>query len=259
MDASVIEKQSVAVGNALEVENVSHAFGPTKVLNDVSLNVPRGSFTVLLGPNGAGKSTLFALITRLYDNVSGQIRLLGLDVRRKPSLALSRLGVVFQSRTLDLDLTLAQNLAYHASLHGIPGRVAKKRGHEALELVDMAERANEKVRNLSGGQARRVEIARSMMHRPDLLLLDEPTVGLDVASRESVISIVRKLVEREHLGVLWATHLIDEIEPTDNVAVLHKGRSLFTGAVPALLQSTNTKNVDDAFRAMTGLTQLEME
>jgi len=258
MDATVETIQETKT-NALEVDNVSHSFGTTQVLDNVSLCVPRGCFTVLLGPNGAGKSTLFALITRLYDNVSGEIRLLGMDVRRRPSLALSRLGVVFQSRTLDLDLSLAQNLAYHASLHGIPRAQAKTRAKFALSRVELEKRAHDKVRNLSGGQTRRVEIARSMMHEPNLLLLDEPTVGLDVAAREGVISLVRKLVRDKGLGVLWATHLIDEIEPTDNVVVLHKGKVLFSGTVPQLQEKTGETDLADAFRSMTGLSQLEME
>jgi ABC-2 type transport system ATP-binding protein len=237
---------------ALVVDGVSHRFGDKQVLDNVSLSVPRGGFTVLLGLNGAGKSTLFALITRLYDNVSGEIRILGHDVRRKPTAALQRLGVVFQSRTLDSDLTLEQNLYYHAALHGIGKAEAKKRAVEALTTVGLADRAQEKVRNLSGGQARRVEIARSLLHRPGLLLLDEATVGLDIGSRESVLSIVRGLVEREGLGVLWATHLIDEIAPTDRVVVLHKGRILYTGTVPGLLDATGKASVREAFRTMTG-------
>lgn len=238
--------------NALVVEHVSHSFGEKKVLDDVSLTVPHGTFTVLLGLNGAGKSTLFALITRLYDNVSGGIRILGYDVRRKPTAALQRLGVVFQSRTLDTDLTLQRNLLYHAALHGIAPREAKRRAALALETVGLGDRAHEIIRSLSGGQARRVEIARSLLHRPGLLLLDEPTVGLDIGSRESVIEIVRKLVAREGLGVLWATHLIDEIAPDDRVVVLDKGRVLHEGSVPELLSKTGTTNVRDAFRAMTG-------
>ncbi len=120
------------------------------------------------------------------------------------------------------------------------------------QLVGLADRAREKVRNLSGGQARRVEIARSLLHQPSILLLDEPTVGLDIGSRESVINIVRSLVEKEGLGVLWATHLFDEVRPTDLVVVLHKGRVLFTGSVPELLAKTATQNVSDAFRKLTG-------
>jgi ABC-2 type transport system ATP-binding protein len=242
---------------ALVVNNVSHRFGETLALDDVSLQVPRGAFVVLLGLNGAGKSTLFALITRLYDNVTGEIRILGHDVRRRASAALQRLGVVFQGRTLDLDLSLKQNLLYHCSLHGIRGREARARTKQALEFVGLADRANEKVRNLSGGQARRVEIARSLLHRPTLLLLDEPTVGLDIDSRESVLEIVRSLVAAEGLGVLWATHLFDEVQPTDHLVILHKGRILFTGTVPEFLDKTGTKTVSDAFRAITGTTDME--
>jgi ABC-2 type transport system ATP-binding protein len=251
-EAAAAPDADTAGTDALVVTGVSHSYGEKQVLNDVSLAVPRGAFTVLLGLNGAGKSTLFALITRLYDNVSGEIRILGHDVRRKPTAALQRLGVVFQSRTLDSDLTLHQNLIYHAALHGIRKAEARKRAAEALEVVGLADRANEKVRNLSGGQARRVEIARSLLHRPGLLLLDEATVGLDIGSRESVISIVRDLVSREHLGVLWATHLIDEIKPSDRVVILHKGRVLYTGSVPGLLEKTGQATVSDAFRSMTG-------
>lgn len=243
---------------ALVVDNVSHRFGETLALDDVSLEVPRGAFVVLLGLNGAGKSTLFALITRLYDNVTGEIRILGHDVRRRASAALQRLGVVFQGRTLDLDLSLKQNLLYHCSLHGIRGREARARTKRALEFVELADRANEKVRNLSGGQARRVEIARSLLHHPSLLLLDEPTVGLDIDSRESVLKIVRSLVAKEGLGVLWATHLFDEVESSDLVVILHKGRVLFTGTVTECLEKTGTKTVSDAFRALTGITDTEL-
>lgn len=243
---------------ALIVDSVSHSFGEKQVLHDVSLAVPQGAFVVLLGLNGAGKSTLFSLITRLYDNVTGSIRIRGHDVRRRPTAALQRLGVVFQSRTLDSDLTLLQNLKYHAALHGMSSALAGERAMEALDIVGLADRAKEKIRALSGGQARRVEIARSMMHRPDLLLLDEPTVGLDIGSRESVVKIVRELVTRHRLGVLWATHLMDEVSDTDTIIVLHKGRVLFTGTAPEFRASTKTETISAAFRAITG-TNPELE
>jgi len=237
---------------ALAIAGVSHAFGTVQALSDVSLTVPRGAMVVLLGLNGAGKSTLFSLITRLYDNVSGSIRILGYDVRRKPSAALQRLGVVFQSRTLDTDLTLTQNLIYHANLHGFSGRDARMRAERALATVGLSDKANVKVRTLSGGQSRRVEIARALMHRPGLLLLDEATVGLDIGSRESVLKIVRGLAASEGLGVLWATHLIDEVAPGDQVVLLHKGKVLFAGSVPALLARAGAATLADAFRALTG-------
>lgn len=242
------------VVDALEIKGVSHRFGANVVLNDVALTVPRGAMVVLLGLNGAGKSTLFSLITRLYDNVSGSIKILGEDVRRRPTVALQRLGVVFQSRTLDGDLTLTQNLTYHAALHGLSGREARARAARALEIVGLADKGKSTVRTLSGGQARRVEIARSLLHRPGLLLLDEATVGLDIGSRESVLKIVRELASAEGLGVLWATHLIDEVAETDLVVVLHKGRVLYTGSVDGMLAQTATSTLSDAFRVMTGST-----
>lgn len=238
--------------SALVVNDVSHRFGETVALDGVSLVVRRGSFVVLLGLNGAGKSTLFSLVTRLYDNVTGEIRILGHDVRRRPTVALQRLGVVFQSKTLDADLTLRQNLLYHAALHGIPRREARARAAQALEKVELSDRAGDRVRNLSGGQARRVEIARSLLHRPICLLLDEPTVGLDIGSRESVVRIVRSLVDHEGMGVLWATHLIDEVAASDRLVVLHKGRILFSGSVPEFFDVTGASDVRDAFRSMTG-------
>ncbi len=237
---------------ALEITHVNHSFGANAVLNDVSLSVPRGAMVVLLGLNGAGKSTLFALITRLYDNVTGSIKILGADVRRRPTIALQRLGVVFQSRTLDPDLSVTQNLTYHAALHGLCGREARARAARSLEIVGLTDKADTRVRTLSGGQARRVEIARALLHRPSVLLLDEATVGLDIGSRESVLAIVRKLAAEQGMGVLWATHLIDEVAEGDLVVLLHKGKILYSGGVPGLLAQTKTATLSDAFRAMTG-------
>jgi ABC-2 type transport system ATP-binding protein len=236
---------------ALQVRGVSHSFGPSRALTEVSLSVPRGAFVVLLGPNGAGKSTLFALVTRLYDNVSGEIRILGHDVRRHPTAALRQLGVVFQSRSLDNDLSLLQNLTYHAALQGIGRHQGRRRAMEALAKVGLAERAGEKVRTLSGGQARRVEIARALLHDPACLLLDEATVGLDVASRESVLTIVRNLVREKDVGVLWATHLVDEVAADDDVVLLHKGRVRFAGPAPNLLEAAQVGTLRGAFMRLT--------
>jgi ABC-2 type transport system ATP-binding protein len=244
-------------GDALQVRGVSHSFGPVRALSDVSLAVPRGGFVVLLGPNGAGKSTLFALVTRLYDNVSGEIRILDHDLRRHPTAALQQLGVVFQSRSLDSDLSLLQNLTYHAALQGIGRREGRRRATEALAKVGLAGRAGEKVRTLSGGQARRVEIARALLHDPACLLLDEATVGLDVASRESVLAIIRNLVKERDVGVLWATHLVDEVAPDDHVVLLHKGRVRFAGPVPNLLETAQASTLRGAFMRVTDNTFAE--
>ncbi len=234
---------------ALQVAGVSHSFGRRKALDDVSLEVPQGHFVALLGPNGAGKTTLFSLVTRLYACRVGAVRIFGHDLSRAPSAALSELGVVFQNRTLDLDLTVRQNLAYHAALHGLAGRALTLRISELLALVGLAERGNDKVRTLSGGQARRVEIARALLHRPRLLLLDEATVGLDLASRRGIVALVRELVRETGLAVLWATHIFDEIEATDQVHVLHQGRIIAAGEAAAL--AAGSASLEAAFRALT--------
>ena len=237
---------------ALVVEGVSHAFGARKALTDVSLTVPRGHFTVLLGLNGAGKTTLFSLVTRLYGNVSGSIRVCGYDVRRTPRPALARLGVVFQSRAIDSDLTVMENLVYHAALHGIGGRQARARAMQMLERTGLADRAKDRARTLSGGQLRRVEIVRAMLHGPELLLLDEATVGLDVGARQAILTAVRTLVAEDGLGVLWATHLMDEVEPDDRVVVLHKGVVLAEDSAAAIVARAGVATIRDAFVALTG-------
>ena len=216
---------------------LSYAFGERRVLQDVSFSVEPGGVSVLLGLNGAGKTTLFALITRLYSARAGRIAVLGHDVERAPLAALARLGVVFQQSTLDLDLTVEQNLHYHAALHGIRRDAAIRRTDEELDRIGLLDRARHRVRTLSGGQKRRVELARALVHEPSVLLLDEPTVGLDVESRAFLIGHVRGLCARG-LGALWATHLIDEASEGTRVIVLHEGRVLSDApADPASLPS----------------------
>jgi ABC-2 type transport system ATP-binding protein len=237
--------------SALNVEHVSHSYGARKALDNVSFRVRSGGFTVLLGLNGAGKTTLFSLITRLYAAREGNIEILGHNVAREPGEALRQLGVVFQARTLDLELSVMQNLLYHAALHGIGGADAKLRAKAALARAGLSERANDKARDLSGGQIRRVEIARALLHGPRLLLLDEPTVGLDIKARADILAHVRELVRTQGLGVLWTTHLIDEIENDDEVVILHKGKVLATGTAASVIASANAASISDAFERLT--------
>jgi ABC-2 type transport system ATP-binding protein len=157
---------------ALSVEHVTHAYGARLALEDVSFSVAPGAFCVLLGLNGAGKSTLFSVVTHLYAPKAGAVRIFGHDVARASGAALSRLGVVFQQRTLDPDLTVEQNLAYHGALQGMSGSERRERQKLLLARVGLADRARDKARHLSGGQARRIEIARALLHEPKLVLLD---------------------------------------------------------------------------------------
>ncbi len=237
---------------ALSIEGVSHSYGARRALIDVSFEVAPASFTALLGLNGAGKSTLFSLITRLFGIQAGRIGIFGHDISRAPGEALRLLGVVFQPRTLDLDLSVTQNLLYHAALHGIGRREARLRSGEVLARIALSDRAGSKVRDLSGGQMRRLEIARALLHRPRLLLLDEATVGLDVKARSDILNHVRQLVSEQGIGVLWATHLFDEIMASDDLVVLHQGKVLARGQVSRVIADTGAQDINTAFMRLTG-------
>ena len=242
---------STARPAALEVTDLGFSYGRHTALEGVGFSVHAGEFKVLLGPNGAGKTTLFALITRLYDGRLGRIRVDGTDLRRESLRALARMGVVFQLPTLDLDLTVRQNLLYHAALHGLSRRRALARIHDELERMQMLERRNEKVRHLNGGHRRRVEIARALLHEPKLLLLDEPTVGLDVHSRRDIVEHVHRLSGEQGIAVLWATHLIDEVREGDRVIVLHRGRVQADGTVGEVVAAAGAGNLAGAFDRLT--------
>lgn len=244
--------EKVSAGEqALEVENLSHHFGERRALADVSFTIATGGFTILLGQNGAGKTTLFNLITRLYNSKGGHIRIFGTEMRAKPGMALARLGVVFQQRTVDLDLSVRQNLLYHGGLHGLSRGEAKRRVEAELERFGLVDRADDKVRELSGGQVRRIEIARALLHGPKLLLLDEPTVGLDIGSRQTILDHVRRLCHSDGLGVLWATHLIDEAEDGDKVIVLHQGEVRAIGEASAVCEQAGAETLRAAFTRLT--------
>jgi ABC-2 type transport system ATP-binding protein len=238
---------------ALSVGGVSHSYGTRRALIDVTFEVAPASFTALLGLNGAGKSTLFSLVTRLFGIQAGRISIFGHDIGLAPGEALRLLGVVFQPRTLDLDLSVTQNLLYHAALHGIARREARLRSGEVLARIGLADRAGSKVRDLSGGQMRRLEIARALLHRPRLLLLDEATVGLDVKARADILGHVRQLVTEQGIGVLWATHLFDEITPGDDLVVLHQGRVLAHGGVARVVADAGAHDLNSAFMRLTGV------
>jgi ABC-2 type transport system ATP-binding protein len=251
--ATGLHDPSSADAAALSIDGVSHSYGARRALDNVSFTVAAGSFTALLGLNGAGKSTLFSIITRLFGMQAGRIGIFGHDIRREPGEALRRMGVVFQPRTLDLDLSLTQNLLYHAALQGINRREAVIRSSEVLLRMGLADRLGSKVRDLSGGQMRRLEIARALLHRPRLLLLDEATVGLDVKARAEILGHVRGLVVEQGIGVLWATHLFDEIVPSDDLVILHQGRILAKGKVAGIVAEAGAHDLHSAFVRLTGI------
>lgn len=235
--------------SGLDVRGITHRYGKKTALNDIGFSLDKGTFCALLGPNGAGKSTLFSILTRLFVPDAGQVMIAGHSLAREPGKALARIGVVFQQPTLDLDLTVRRNLKYFAALHGLAGKDADRRIETSLEQVNMAERAGEKVRALNGGHRRRMEIARALLHDPVVLLLDEPTVGLDAETRNSITGHVHNLASEQGLTVLWATHLVDEVRANDQLVVLHEGRIQADGSAAEIAGDTP---LQARFLEMTG-------
>jgi ABC-2 type transport system ATP-binding protein len=236
----------------LACREVSKRYGRTQALDAVSLSVFPGEMVALLGPNGAGKSTLFQLLTGLFVADSGTVEVLGADMRREPVRALAQLGVVFQQPALDLNLSVRASLRFHADLHGLPWSVSRPRIDALLARFGLADAAAKPGRELSGGNRRKVELLRALLHEPRLLLMDEATVGLDPASRAQLIDEVLRARAERGLGVLWATHLVDEAERAQRVIVLHKGKVRWDGSADGLREAQGRDTLHQAFLQLTG-------
>ena len=235
----------------IKVTGVSKYYGKRKALTDVNISINRGEFVVLLGPNGAGKTTLFQLLTGLFVVDSGSISVAGHDLRLTAVKALANIGVVFQQPTLDLDLSVAANLKLHARLHGMPAALATRRMQQELERLELTERVNEPARNLSGGNKRKVELARSLLHKPRILLMDEASIGLDPVARHNLLHYVAGLCNAGEVGVLWATHLVDEVQPAHRVIVLHQGRIAADDSPAGLVEKMACADISEAFVRLT--------
>jgi ABC-2 type transport system ATP-binding protein len=237
---------------ALLLDGVVKTYGAVRAVDGVSLRASPGEFIALLGPNGAGKTTLFQLLSGLFVPDAGRIEIMGHDMRRDPVPALGLLGIVFQQPTLDLELSVTGNLLFHAGLHGIPRAVAKARIARELARLGLAERAHDKAAQLSGGNRRRVELARALLHEPRVLLMDEATVGLDPGSRSDLLKLMLSLRAERSVAVLWATHLCDEVPDADRVVVLHRGKILADTTPAQLVASAGAATIEQAFLTMTG-------
>ena len=235
----------------LDVAGLVKRYGEREALAGVSLALLPGEFVALLGPNGAGKSTLFQVLTGLFAADEGQVRVAGRSLRDSPAAALRHLGVVFQQMSLDLDLSVERNLRFHAALHGLPRRLADLRIAEGCAAFGLQADLQRPVRELSGGNRRKVELARALLHRPDVLLMDEPTVGLDPKSRRELLAAIRRDVADRGSAVLWATHLVEEAEAADRVLVLHKGRLLADGPPAAVAEALGGGSLEEAFLRAT--------
>ena len=239
---------------ALRVTDLGFSYGSVRALKQVSLEVPVGRFVALIGANGAGKTTLFSLITGLYAARHGVIEVMGNDLRSNTLQALASMGVVFQRSTLDMDLSANQNLQYAAALQGISRSFSNQAIDEGLQRHGLSNLGKRKIATLSGGQKRRVELTRALLHQPRLLLMDEPTVGLDIQSRAEFVAHVRILCQEHNTGVLWATHLMDEVAADDWVYVLDQGEIIASGVLANLLIEHTAKDATELFNKLVSRT-----
>ncbi len=220
----------------IQVQNLRHSYGKRTALNGVAFDVRAGEIFALLGPNGSGKTTLFRILSTLMLPGSGKALIAGFDAASRPDEVRRRIGVVFQAQSVDIKLTAAENLLHQGHLYGLSGKVLKERIAEMLQRVGLAARANDRVETFSGGMQRRVELAKGLMHRPSVMLLDEPTTGLDPGARRDLWQYLRELRDHENVSIIVTTHLMEEAERCDRLAILNEGQVVALGT-PAELRS----------------------
>jgi ABC-2 type transport system ATP-binding protein len=221
---------------AVQVLNLTHNYGDRKALNGVSFEVRRGEIFALLGPNGGGKTTLFKILSTALTPSAGTAKIMGFDIRTQSNDVRRRIGIVFQNPSLDKKLTVLENLRYHGQLYGLRGAALTDRVSEMMDRLMIADRATNLVETLSGGLARRVELAKGLLHRPEVLILDEPSVGLDPGARRDLWLYLQKLREKENVTILVTTHLVDEGDRSDHVLVLNLGQVVAMGSPESLKQ-----------------------
>ena len=236
----------------LRTTDLTKRYGTRTALQSLSLHVPAGQFVALLGPNGAGKSTLFQVLTGMFAADAGEVEVAGHSLRRAATSALRHIGVVFQQMSLDLDLSIRRNLLFQADLHGLPRGLANARIAAGCAQLNIDADLDRKVRELSGGNRRKVEMVRAGLHRPAVLLMDEATVGLDPKSRQDLLAALRADVRQRGVSVLWATHRVEEAEQADRVLVLHKGSLLADGTPQQVRQALGGATLEAGFIARTG-------
>ncbi len=221
---------------AVEIAHLAYRYGDREAIHDLSLSIAEREIFAILGPNGSGKTTLFRVLSTLIPIQHGEVRILGNDLRTNAAAIRSQLGVVFQSPSIDKKLTVMENVIHHGRLYGLGGHELRTRADEMLARLGLADRRRELVEQLSGGLRRRVELATGMLHRPRLLLLDEPSTGLDPGARSDLWQYLEQVREADGVTVLVTTHLLDEAQRADRIAIMHKG-NLAALDTPAALQA----------------------
>ena len=226
----------------LKITNVSKSFGKIKAVNNISFKVKKGEMFAYLGVNGAGKSTTISMICGTLKNDNGNIIVCGEDINKNLKYIKNKIGVVFQNSVLDQTLSVYDNLKYRASLYDITGNEFKKRFEELSKMFELNEIKNQKVKTLSGGQRRRVDIARAIIHEPEFLILDEPTTGLDPNTRKKLWNIIRNLREKNGMTVFLTTHYMEEAADADFITIIEKGK-IITEGTPLDLKNKYAKDI----------------
>jgi ABC-2 type transport system ATP-binding protein len=230
------ESQNSAGPAPIELEQLTHDYGTRLALDGLSFDVRPAEIFGLLGPNGSGKTTLFRILSTLMLPTSGRARIAGFDAATEPNRVRQHTGIVFQATSLDIKLTVAENLMHQGHLYGLRGSQLKARSNEVLDRVGLSDRAKDMVETLSGGQKRRVELAKGLIHSPSVLLLDEPSTGLDPGARIDLWNYLRILRDEQGVTVLVTTHLMEEAEHCDRLAILNSGKLVALGS-PAELKA----------------------
>lgn len=218
----------------IQVQNLVKNFGALNALQSISFDVEEGTIFGFLGPNGAGKTTTISILCTLLSPTSGKAFIGGYDCAKKPSEVRKSIGIVFQDTTLDKDLTARENLIFHAFLYSVPKREIQKRVDDVLRFIDLFDRKDDLVKKFSGGMKRRLEVARGLIHRPRVLFLDEPTLGLDPQSRTNLWEFITDLPEKHNVTIFMTTHYMEEAEVCDNIAIIDNGQIIALDSPEAL-------------------------
>ena len=240
---------------AIELSQLTKMYGDFAAVNHIDLRVKKGEIFAFLGPNGAGKSTTIKMLTTLLRPTSGSLKLMGREVTDDPTAARKSFGVVFQDPSLDDGLTAYENMEFHATLYGLPRKGLRERIMELLKLVELDDREKALIKTFSGGMRRRLEIARGLLHKPHVLFLDEPTLGLDTQTRNLLWNYVRQLRDENGMTIFFTTHYIEEAEAVaDRIAMIDHGEIIALGTADELKKQTKTDKLEKAYLALTGTT-----
>ncbi len=237
----------------ISVHNLVKKFGDFTAVDGISFEVKDGEIFAFLGPNGAGKSTTIKMLTTLLHPTSGTITLNGGDPVANPDAARRSFGIVFQDPSLDDDLTAMENMELHGILYDVPSKLLKERSKELMQFVELWDRRDSLVKEFSGGMKRRLEIARGLLHHPKIIFLDEPTLGLDPQTRNSMWEYLKKLNKEEKTTIFFTTHYMEEAERVaERIAIVDHGTIIATGTSDSLKKDTKSDSLEDAFLALTG-------